>query len=859
MRARLFGRGAHAPRLGRYVLLEKIGSGGMGVVHRAHDPELDRDVAVKLLVRGIRDAKRLLDEARSLARLSHPNVVPVFDVGEIDGTVFLAMELVEGVTLDVWLRRGRSRGEVLAILGAIGRGIAAAHAVGIVHRDLKPSNVLVGTDDRARIVDFGIAASLEESTPTPDPHQTKSDVADIVEGTPKYMPFEQHTGAPADASADQYAFAVMAVEALAGRHPFAGLRARALIAEKARTPSLRPPKGLDPRLWSVLRRGMDPEASRRWPSLLALLAALDRAARPRSMLRWAAALALPIVVLVSWPDQRMAETCDGEATAPWTDAQHADARATLVQREGSAAWNRVDERLGAFATRWSSARAVACAAADAGEPEALACLDATGRRARAFVDTVGRSGVVDGADAVRGVWRATQLDDCVAPSTNDPRTNTRLAEAEALRDVGHPDDAIALLDSTLGEVEDETSAIRVRTLRGLIHLNHSQLQSARSDLETAFHLASARDDAALAYGPALYLTSLEAVDYGDAIAGAKWLRHAEAAAERAGLEHVAADLLNARAAVEVAEGRFDDAATTHEREIELREHEDDLPRLATALHESATALAQAGRHPEAAEQLRSALQAWEEVGGPYAIDAASTRSNLGIVLAEAGEYEEAIEHHRRALEIYDTVSRRPARGVAVTLGNLGIALTYAGRHDEAITSLGDAVARFEAIDPDNIDGARTRLNLGLALMNAGRSEEAHATFLAAHESFRAALGDEHPHTAAAQANVADALAALGRDDESAKLARAAIDTLETSLGPDHPHVAGTLANLGEVELRRGHRDAGIAALDRALAIHERAPSDPNVAATLATRIIVTLGEEAGPHDLRARAQRVASG
>jgi|GEM_PF-3413536 len=213
-------------QLGRYVLLARLGAGGMGVVYSAFDPELDRRVAVKVL-RRTRAGDQLREEARAIAKLAHPNVIAVHDVGEADGEVFVAMEHVEGQTVREWLRTqragasgassasgstgastgssastARSSSEILDVFVQAGRGLAAAHRAGLVHRDVKPSNIIVGSDGRARVLDFGLARSEAEEG--------------VIAGTPAYMAPEQKRGAKIDARADQYAFAVALSEALFG-------------------------------------------------------------------------------------------------------------------------------------------------------------------------------------------------------------------------------------------------------------------------------------------------------------------------------------------------------------------------------------------------------------------------------------------------------------------------------------------------------------------------------------------------------------------------------------------------------------------------------------------------------------------
>ncbi len=216
--------------VGRYVILDRIGAGGMGVVYAAYDPELDRRVALKLL-RTDRFAApghlRLLREAKALARLTHPNVVAVHDAGTFGDQVFVAMELVEGETLRQWLEAGaRSWREVLDRLLAAGRGLAAAHAAGLVHRDFKPENVLLGRDGRVRVVDFGLAKALADAAEEPAAPDSGGELASpltewgAVLGTPAYMAPEQIRGIAADARSDQFSFCVALYEALYGERPF---------------------------------------------------------------------------------------------------------------------------------------------------------------------------------------------------------------------------------------------------------------------------------------------------------------------------------------------------------------------------------------------------------------------------------------------------------------------------------------------------------------------------------------------------------------------------------------------------------------------------------------------------------------
>jgi WD40 repeat protein/serine/threonine protein kinase len=266
-------------RIGRYTVRGLLGQGGMGEVYECYDGDLDRRVAVKLLHES-RDSGRLLREARGLARLSHPNVVAVYEVGEHEGAPFLAMELVDGQTLSRWLvvhRRARPRSweEILDVLRQAGRGLEAAHAAGLVHRDFKPDNVIVGADGRVRVLDFGLARSAAE-TETLDFDQTVTR-PDAIVGTPRYMALEQWSGRTSTPATDQYAFCVVAHEALFGVRPFAAEHFWQL-PHKISSAELEPIPRDSPvpaRIYRAIVRGLAGDPAARWPSLGALLSALE--------------------------------------------------------------------------------------------------------------------------------------------------------------------------------------------------------------------------------------------------------------------------------------------------------------------------------------------------------------------------------------------------------------------------------------------------------------------------------------------------------------------------------------------------------------------------------------------------------
>jgi eukaryotic-like serine/threonine-protein kinase len=285
-------------RVGRFKVLGLVGRGGLGEVYAAHDPELDRRVALKVVAHTEDRAAiaRLHREAMTMARLSHPNVARVFDVGDVDGHLFIAMEFVRGVTLRTWLSgQVRTWQEIRDVFLAAGQGLAAAHREGIVHRDFKPDNVVIDDEGRARVIDFGLAASPTDALPA-----NTADEDELVEttqpsdpargGTPAYMAPELHLGRPADARSDQFSFCVALFEALHGRRPFLGRTWQTLSPQVLRggLPDVPLARKVPDHLHRAALRGLAATPERRFPDMDTLLGELRRAPSERKGLRYLA-------------------------------------------------------------------------------------------------------------------------------------------------------------------------------------------------------------------------------------------------------------------------------------------------------------------------------------------------------------------------------------------------------------------------------------------------------------------------------------------------------------------------------------------------------------------------------------------
>ncbi len=468
--------------LGRYVVLDKLGQGGMAVVYGAYDKELDRRVALKLLAVIPREDRsqtegyaRLQREAQSMARLSHPNVVAVHDVLAMGDRVALVMEYVEGANLRAWLKeRKRSWREVLRTFVAAGQGLAAAHEKGIVHRDFKPDNVLVAKDGRVRVADFGIArpSGEEPGAQTLSHHALNEPMGDELSqqprhyaaltaagqiiGTPAYMAPEQILEARADARTDQFSFAVSLYEALAGHRPFSG----ATLAERAeqiqRAAILPPPPGARVPRWllKVTARALSARPEDRYPNMEALLRAL--AADPAVKLRRASLVAGAALLLAGGGGlatraaHQRAQLCTGaeaKLTGLWDPPARERLRAAFLASGApfsQDAFALADQGLTAYAAGWTAAHREACLAtrvrgeqSDQALSLRMACLEAKRKQLAAVVDVLGKADARSAERTPKILGELSRLEECadlqlLLAEVKPPASPAARAKAEAL-------------------------------------------------------------------------------------------------------------------------------------------------------------------------------------------------------------------------------------------------------------------------------------------------------------------------------------------------------------------------------------------------------------------------------------------
>ncbi len=843
---RMFGDGEPV-RLGRYVVLSRLGSGGAGVVYAAHDPDLDRRVALKVVASShLGDAsshgrERLLREARALAQLSHPNVVAVHDVGTLDdGQVYIAMALVDGEPLDRWLAaEPRAWHRVVEVFVEAARGLVAAHDAGLVHRDFKPSNVLVGSDGVTRVVDFGLARFVEHaSEPRSDSDEPSDDTTSgpsltrtgSVLGTPLYMAPEQHRGEPADARSDQFSFCAALYEALYGQRPFEG---PALGTAKARGEVRPPPAGRSLPRWLVrlVARGLSPDPARRHPDMRAVLAELSRRrVGPRAVLGGAALGAVAIAAAWgAWP--RPPAPCGEDALAEaWSDAAREGLAAAMARPDGTPhpSWPAIERTVDGYATAWRDAWRGSCeaTAVHRTQSEALgdqrtACLVRLRRDLTAMLDALSTpraDPAVRAGPAILGLVqpRACDADAVerrvpVGSAALDPEARaaveTHLAVAGA---------ALATGDVAGALEEGEAAYDGARALGFEPLLAEAQLVRGRANSRAARHdEALAALDDAVALAMRSRSESVEAAARGwrtlvlhrlgrgeQALAG---LGETEAAAWRCDDPARLAFALRAAAEIHLRLGDRAAALAAAARAVEAaaREGEGSLD-VAEARIAWAAVLGEDGRLAEAEAQLRGAIATMEPLLGEHHPRLAIARFNLGSVLFDRGRHAEALVEHEAALQLRESALAPEHPELADSLMGVAGARMALGELRPAIAMTERALRIYEgAHGPEHPDSVWARWSLGLLHVRAGRVDEGLAGLREADGLSAQLYGEDGGRRGESLEALGTALAELGRPAEAEPLLRRAAELARVTLGPEHPRTEALHATLAGVQAGSG--------------------------------------------------------
>ena len=761
----------------RYEVGAELGHGGMGTVYLAHDRSLRRDVALKLH-RADGGADRLQREAFAMAKLAHPNVVNVFEVATYDDRLFVAMEYVKGGTLRTWLAAApRSWREILAMLVDAGRGLAAAHAAGLIHRDFKPENVLVGEDGRPRVGDFGLARTHTSSRPpsvakTKDALAVAQTITQGLAGTPAYMAPEQMDGGYVGARCDQFAFCVVAWEALYGARPFAGATLAALHEAITKHELARPSSPVPERVRKVIERGLAVDPAARFPDMTALLAALRAAAAPRTT-RNAVATAVAAVVVAG----------GAYAVFATITARQRAAGCELAAREVHAPWG-------------PSARvALAASFVATGKPLAADAFD----RTAATLDRY--------ANVLADQARATCSDRDQSERVHASRT-TCLAKRH--------DELAAVVTSLARPAAGPGSGILTRGPDAAWSIFDPTPCSDASVVTTQAHAAA--DIERLAQLQA----SLDTGDYrGGAAAGTAFLADARARKDQ-GLE---LDVLMTLAQIhgeldpKLARSELDDAEALAEaqgRDIDAATMLDELAEVTgTETHD----------HSLAHHQLALARAKIARVGGNAALEARLAFTE-GEVFMDETKFTEAAHSMDSAIQLFERAYGTNTPNVARAYGTLSEILRAAGRNPDALVAARHTLdIAIATLGPNHPTTAGAQMTLAQVLIDVQQNAEARHLLEQADSTFARVYGEVHPVRAAVQGNLFTLALTEQRWADALTNATLARDILAASDGPDALSVAGPERDRSVAFGALNRLPEALAAARRAVAIVEKAGAD----------------------------------
>ncbi|WP_052559315.1 protein kinase domain-containing protein [Enhygromyxa salina] len=869
LRANLLGEPMDPLRVGRFVLERELGSGGMGSVWRAYDDRLDRAVALKFLrdEGGDESARqRLLREARGLAQLSHPNVVPVFDAGEHERRVWIAMEHVPGRTLRAWIQEERpSASAVLAAWIDAGRGLAAVHAAGLIHRDIKPDNVMLADDGRVRVVDFGLVRAvdgLDSSWARTQTHaQTRTGstgslgsgsptpTAGFV-GTPAYAAPEQLEGPSVDARADQYSFCVSVWEGLCGERPSRADDQRAPgelvpLPEGARMPL---------RVRRALSRGLCRAPDHRFADMDALLAELAplRRAWVGPILAALTAGALGVVVAQTQAEDLPAppDPCVNAGAAiaqTWGPSQ----RATVDQQFGVEVGARVGAQLDAWARQWQATAVGTCEAhlvdrqlTTTDYEQRMACLTAGSSR----VDTLVRS--IERGELKSAPVLAAWLADIEAPETcataaslgEDRTAPPALAdEIQSLtQDVDHlqfgiGDPALEARLARAAQLHARALGLGWAPLIGETAMLLGNLNILASRAEPASRWYGEAMDRGLARGDLERVREAQAglariqlsLTFNDAAAAWRIERQAALVEALGDRPTDVARLARQRARLHQLRGDLDAAQRDYERAVALWEAAG--PRygweLATSLRLLAYLHDDRG-HRDAVSPLLERARALEQLGGSPRHAADETALDEGIAASNAGDYARALPLLDKALRLA-TASQGP-RGLLVAQAHVALSGAYdaTGEVDLALDHANAADAILLAtVGPEHPERAAALSAVGTAEYRAQRFAASAETFARALRIVERHFPPQSRDRGLAMLNLGDALYELGDHAGAQAVLQPALELLEPELGPAHPYIAVLLKPLGGSALGRGDYARAVSLLARALAILEANPGN----------------------------------
>lgn len=797
------------PRLGRYEIIDTIGRGGMGVVHRARDLELDRVVALKVLRDDrTRDDERLRAEARALAKLSHPNVLTIYEVGVADDVTFLALEFVDGPDVGRWIHEASpSIDERMGVLLQVADGLAAAHGKGFVHRDVKPGNILVGSDGRARVADFGLVRGLgsaASTTETAHPSPSRAETRGGRMGTVGFMAPEQMLGESATAKSDQFSFFVTMVAVLAERLPFGADDIPSILERVEGEPHGL--GGVPARLRSLIRRGLSPDPAERFASMAVVAAKLrarqDRPKRRRRIAAVALAGFIPSAFAL-WQASSVTEPCEDAGAELGTilstersDALRGAFSESEIEDDGRLA-ALVEEKFVGLETAIAEGARSSCTATRLDETQSEAafdlrssCFGAVGAQARSaieFLAKADRNALARSEKVVEGLHE--RLRRC-----NDIEVLRRRAPPPEL------DDDVARLRSRLGVLETRRSAGQPREIGESL----ANLENEARDLGFKPVLAEV-----------LYVQGRVALDLNDGVGAEDAYGRAVDAAEASGqTETLAEAWLMLAAAVGEYQSRPDDAAPMLRRARAVIEALGDPIPLQLRRHHTEGRIALTAGHLEEARAHAESMVSLSETGAARRPDRIRAAMLIASVERMQGRPREALPWTRKALELLGDEGSPIER--SVLLHSFALALDDVGELDASLETLDRAEElerTYAGTTPalGNIHGNRAAI-----LLTAGRLKEARTSLQAALEVQRALLGDHHSDLATTTMNLAGLELHLGNHAAALTQFEAAEETMQQSQGEDSIRLAQLRVSKAEAFSGLGRREDALRSCGEAL-------------------------------------------
>ncbi|MCG8456638.1 MAG: serine/threonine-protein kinase [Holophagales bacterium] len=803
--------------VGRYTVLEHLGTGGMGRVYAAYDPRLDRKIALKLLrpfsgTAGRDRRARLLREARALARLNDPHVLTLYDVGTLGDQVFLAMEYVPGTDLGRWLGlERRSLEEILHVFHQAGKGLVAAHEAGLVHRDFKLGNVMVRPDGRALVVDFGLARRERSRIPSvasaagagrePPPEAARAepsrsenavDGSPPVEmsapltgagarlGTPLFMAPEQWEGRPAGPEADQFAFCVALYIALYGEPPFEQPErhdppprwaVRPPSATGGRTEGAAVDEAVPSRIRGILVKGLSIRPEDRYPSMRRLLDELTAGPDRRSRHLAVAVLVALFVGLVLWRPWDRQGPCTGGSerlTTVWSEERRDRLEASLAAtgRPYSLDVSRsVGDRLDAYARSWLGMYRDACESTHLRAEQShelldrrMACLDQRRRELGALVALVIDEPEAAVEGAVSAVERLPALEAC--------------ADTAALLSVTEPP-ADPAERQAIGQLRDRLARVEALLIAGRYDRAAEQVRELSSEAESRGYL------------PLL------------------------------------AEVLVTWGTVQSHKGEADAAVATLERALRVAQaaHHDRpaaeaFVRLVWVVGFEQARLEQARELEKLAGGMVAALDRGEDLEAALA-------DHLGVLALQRGDYAAAADLHQRALVLRRLQGAGGGPVEASTLIRLGNVHLEEGELGKAEARYAEALeVQLDTLGGEHPTVATTLDRLGAVAHQTGRLSDAHGYFDRALEIQRKVFGDGHARLATTLANLANVVSSEGDPTRALELYDQVLPIYTREYGPDHPRVGIIWINISAVRNQLDDFAGSVEAAGRALPILE---------------------------------------